>query len=388
MSRMIPLLTLAAVAMGISFASASEGLGGPLSMNQWVRIADDGKLTGTIVVAGPTGSAKAVPAAVVVLADKDGEAYRAEADQEGRFSIDGVEQGIYSLTARGEDTYACYAFHVVDRDRAGAAMLPTEAEVVTARIDRTTIKAAALRYLPAKLEQASFDLESIQLERLADEVEQQGSLRIRQIDGGLDGLIRMAGAMEGELFGAPDMNVFLFSDGIEFARTVTSEQGAFRIDHLPLGQYTVITVGLAGLAVVGFDLIDSETANLTSLPAAVGSRSTLVTAKIASQYGDCLCIQAAPLPSASEMLTSDSIEEIPAGEPLADDGFGAPMGGGGFGGGSGGGFGGGSGGGFGGGGFGGIGALAGIGIAAAVIAADSDGDNDIVFPPPASPVLP
>ena len=364
--------------MGASIAVAAERFEGPASLNQWVRIGDDGLVTGTIVLPGPSGSVEIVPSADVRLESMEGESFRVESDESGRFVIDDIVPGVYSMTVRGESSFACYAFHVVSADQAGADRLPTDAELVVAKIPSETIQSAIRRYLPARLVQASSDVESVQMEELAESVRHRRPFSVARREGGLEGLIQQAGAAFGKLVGAPGMNVFLFQDGAEVTRTVSGVDGEFRLDEAPLGQHTLIAVGQAGIAVVGIDVVASG-----GLSAAPGSDREGFVATQAVVDADRLVIQAAPLPSMGE---GESMEEIGPGIPDADEAVAGATGGG-FGGGGGGFGGGGGGGGFGGGGFGGIAAMAGIGVAAAV-AADDDDDDDLVVPPPASRVTP
>lgn len=375
MNRLATLITLTALAMGSSVSAAAERFDGPLSLNQWVRIADDGSVTGTVVVPGPSGSVEVVPSAVVTLSSSRGESFRVVADRSGRFVIDDIVPGVYSMIASDESSFACYAFHVVGGDQPGADRLPTDAELVAAKIPGETIRSAITRYLPARLLQASVDVESVQMEQLAESVRHRRPFSVSRLDGGLEGLIQQAGAAAGKLVGAPATNVFLFQDGVEIARTVSGGEGAFRLDEAPLGEATLIAVGQAGIAVVGIELLASA-----KLSAAPVSEDVRLVAAQTGDNGNRLVIQAAPLPSIDG--GGDSMEEIGPGTPVADEAVAGASGGGGggFGGGGGGG------GGFGGGGFGGIAAMAGIGVAAAV--SSDDDDEDLVVPPPASPVIP
>ena len=351
----------------------------PPTLIQWVRLDNGGRLSGTVSSADVGGSVRPVAAAEVVLAGRPGETFRATADVGGRFTFNGLEPGVYSLSARGRDVYACYALHLVGRDTPGADELPRQVPIVAARVPLASIESAVVRYLPSRPDPVAFDLGALQLDRLGDEVRQGSLLRVRQQGGGLTGQIRLPGLVQGQLRGAVEMNVFVFSEGVERGRAITDAEGNFRVENVTPGVYTLIAVGRGGIAVVGVDVVTETDA----LPAAaggptdrsplagvdtsgpgLGSDATTLVSRTQANASDGLIVQAAPLPILPETAPSQPVS-----------GAAAAAGGGG-----------GGGGGFGGGGFGGFGALAGI-AAAAAIAGDS-GDDSLFAPEPASPVLP
>lgn len=347
---------------------------------QWVRLDNGGRLSGTVSSVDVGGAVRAVSAAQVVLAGRAGETFRATADVGGRFTFNGLEPGVYSLSARGRDVYACYALHLVGRDTPGADELPRQAPIVAARVPLASIESAVVRYLPEQPEPVTFDLGALQLDLLGDEVRQGSLLRVRQDEGGLTGQIRLPGLVQGQFRGAVEMNVFVFSEGVERGRSITDAEGNFRVESVSPGVYTLIAVGRGGIAVVGVDLVSASSV----LPAAgvpadtsrlsdadrngpgLGSDATTLVSQTQAGGADRLIVQAAPLPILAETAATQPASGASA----------AAAGGGG----------GGGGGGFGGGGFGGFGALAGI-AAAAAIAGDS-GDDSLFAPEPASPVLP
>lgn len=351
----------------------------PPTLIQWVRLDNGGRLSGTVSSADAGGAVRPVSAAEVVLAGRPGETFRVTADVGGRFAFTGLEPGVYSLSARGRDVYACYALHLVGRDTPGADELPRQVPIVAARVPLASIESAVVRYLPSQPDPVTFDLGALQLDRLGDEVRQGSMLRVRQQDGGLTGQIRLPGLRQGQFRGAVEMNVFVFSEGVERGRAITDAEGNFRVGNVSPGVYTLIAVGRGGIAVVGVDLVTEA----DTLPAAaggpadtppladaevpargVGADATTLVALTRMNASDRLIVQAAPLPILPETAPAQPVS-----------GAAAAAGGGG-----------GGGGGFGGGGFGGFGAMAGI-AAAAAIAGDS-GDDSLFAPEPASPVLP
>ena len=325
MRRLFACFSVFALLLAGGTVRAADSSSGGLMINQWVRLGDNGVLTGRVVASSGSRSVAPVTDSTVALLNNGGEPREAPTDSEGRFSIEGLEPGVYSLSARGEGTYACYAMHLIGADHAGASRYPDHLTVVAARIEAPTIRASAIRYLPARIEQASASLEGVQLEALADTVCDTTNLYIVQTDGGLRGQIRMAGAVGSELVGARSTNVFVFSDGSEVARTVTESDGRFRIGSLDPGQFTALAVGPGGMAVVAFELVTPDaTASNTRPPSAAGDGTRFVVQGGTASPGDSLNVQVAPLPEGQPLGMGD---EVAAMNDASAGGFVTPGGG-------------------------------------------------------------
>lgn len=387
-----------------------------LTMNQWVRVAADGSLSGRVFLPSAGGRAEALADVSVAIMSRDGQVLRAKTDSKGMFQIQNAEPGVYALTARGENVFACCAMHVVGSDTATKVELPTQADIAVANIDYTVVNTAVIRYMPANVASADTSLADADLDGLKDRIRGQDVFRVAQTDGGMKGRIHVAGARQSSLTDAQLTNVFLFKDGMEIDRTLTDARGSFDFDNIAAGNYSLMAIGPDGIGLIGFELID-PTAQAVSANAGVADDGTRLVG-FGHLFGgghqsQCCCeefaIQVAPCPEVvtcveevvSEVVISETIVdegcgcgvpgEILEGEVVMD-GFGTPLGGAGFGGpgfaGGGGGFGGG-GGGFGGG-FGGLGGLAGLAGIGAIIAATSDDDdnNAVAAPIVASPSVP
>lgn len=407
------LLAVPAIAlMGlVSAASAVELSRNHLTANQWVRSTADGDLAGRVVLPTENGAAEAVANASVAITGSNGKTVIARTDENGKFSVADIKPGVYAMTARGKDVFACCAMHIVANGEEKAADYPTEAEISVANVDYTLVKTAVIRYLPPGAGQKQASIADADLEKLANQVNGEDYSRVAQVNGGMVGQIHMAGATGGSLDSAGTTNVFVLRNGVEVARTVTDTEGKFTFEKLSPGEYSLLAVGPAGMGLTGFELIDEDAITKTAMTNADGE--TLVT--FHGNNNCCCCpqfaMQCAPLPQVvscveevivhEEVVEADPVETIISdeviseqviGEEIVMDGFGTPLAGGGYaapgGGYAGGGFSGG--GGFGGGGFGGIGALAGIGGIIAATAGDDDDNNFIqaVTPPVVSGVSP
>jgi len=394
----------------VSAAPAVELTRNHLTANQWVRPTADGELVGRLVLPTENGAAQAVKNAALALTDADGKTLTTQTDDSGRFKISDVRPGVFALTARGEGVFACVAMHLIDPKADDADMFAGEAEIAVASIDYSLVKMAVVRYLPPATKASALSITEADLNKLSPRVNGEDYSRVAQDDGGLTGQISLAGATGGNLAGAGGTNVFVIRNGAEVARTVTDQDGKFRIEKLSPGEYALLAVGAGGMGLTGFELIDENLITKTAMTPNENGY-TFVTA-----FGDACCccpqfeIQCAPMPEvvtcveevivcdpqpiAQEVIISDEVvgEQI-IGEEIVTDGFGTPLAGGGYGGyAGGGGFSGGGGGGFGGGGLGGIAALAGIGGVIAAIASDDDngGGGTIIreVPVPVSPFSP
>lgn len=391
-----------------------------LTLNQWVRPSEDGVLTGRVVLPTKAGQVEALGNVTVAIAAGGGEVLRATTDAKGEFSIPNVEPGVYALTARGDNVFACCAMHVIDSTFGSEIEFPAEAQISLANIDYTVVNTAVIRYMPPGAKSLDANFASTNFDSLKDRIRGDSLFRVAQHEGGMKGRIHLAGARETDLADAQLTNVFLFKGGREIERAVTSESGNFAFESVEAGNYSLLAIGPGGIGLLGFELVDQSALAATAQNQAAADGTQLVGLfghHNHSNACNCCCqefsMQVAPMPEVvtcvEEVIISETIVEEPCcgggidgqiveGEVVMD-GFGAPLPGagfdplGGYGGGGpgfsggGGGFSGGGGGGFGGG-IGGLGALAGLGAVAAIAATSDDDNNAITAPIVASPSSP
>ncbi|TWU59204.1 hypothetical protein Poly51_19900 [Rubripirellula tenax] len=423
MKRLFAILSLLAIGpfVGVNaFAeddSAQPRVVNHLTMNQWVRTEDGGQLTGRVFLPGIGGKAEALKGVTVAMKSRDGQVLRATTDAKGMFELSDVSSGVYALTARGENVFACCAMHVVDSSMSADVELPSQADIAVANVDYTVVNTAVIRYMPVNSQSLESSLESAKLDVLKDRIRSQDVFRVVQTEGGMKGRIHVAGAKFDALGDAQLTNVFLFKDGMEIDRKVTDQLGAFSFANVATGNYSIMAIGPDGIGLIGFELVDANVVSETA--SNVGADGTqLVGFGLFGNHhnigNQCCCeefaIQVAPCPEVVTCVEEVIIQEAPIVETIVDqgcgcgvpgevmegevvmDGYGTPLNGGyggGFGGG--GGFSGGGGGfGGGGGGFGGIGGLAGLAATGAIIAAttSNDDNNAIVAPGVTSQSLP
>lgn len=368
MKRFICCFAALLVACSAQSASAADVI-----QNQWVRANQDGMVQGRVVVPRSEGIS-ALRDGMVSLVDERGMyvARDIKSDQTGRFALEGVKPGVYTLMINGDDAFACCAMHVVSSNVA----VQDEFVVAAGAIDYEVVRSAAVRYLPAGSKQSSAVSFDPSVNPMATDRAISQDFRVRLSEGGLKGRLSRAGFADD--MAAPKANVLIYRDGVEVARTLTDAAGKFFIPNLPTGSYSVLGSGEFGLGVVGFELVDdSATAKVQSDDV---SRLVQQPGGVAEEF----VMQVAPLPGAGEVIEDRVIDEQIVDLGIVDDGGviqGGVVGGGPIGGGP-----------AGGGGVGGSGRLRGIlpiGLGAAGLAIALADDSDaIITPLPASPATP
>ncbi len=402
MKRLSALLLVTAVccsASSVTNAQSPSLKQGALSLQQWVK-AEDGVVRGVVVAGRANGVAEGIAGVDVLISRRGEETLRAATDSEGRFTFKKVEPGVYAMSVWQDRVLAASALQVIDASQDVDGLYPSSTLVSIADVDRPTVKTAIIRYLPAGLRTPPQFLSGVDLGGLAGKLGSSGnSIRIGQTNGGLVGRLYLAGADADSLQGAAMSNVFILKDGDQVDRALTDQTGAFVVNNLTPGLYSMLAIGPGGVGLIGFELT-SETVGQTT--ARLNRDGKQLVSKLEEASTE-LSMQLAPVPEAVDSLDemkgerAEVVESVD-GIPLVLESFEEPIldacctplcgggmsGGGSIGGGGSGGAIGGSGGGGLGGGLGGVGALVGI---AALAAVGSD-DNTVFIPRPASPVLP
>ncbi|MEO1528954.1 MAG: carboxypeptidase-like regulatory domain-containing protein [Planctomycetota bacterium] len=306
MKRFICAFAALVVALASQPASAADVI-----QNQWVRANQDGAVSGRVVVPRTAGIS-ALREGKVSLVDERGIYVTRDlkSDNTGRFTLEGVTPGVYTLIISGKDAFACCAMHVVSSEVA----LQDEFVIAAGAINPGVVRATAVRYLPsgqmAKKSPIVFDPSVNPMS--SDRLISRDSLHVRRSEGGLKGQINQAGLAD-EL-AAPKSNVLVFRDGVEVARTLTNEAGEFFVPNLPLGSYAIMGTGQHGLVVVGLELVDDS----MTAKAEKADASRLV--QQPGEIADGINVQVAPLPGAGQVIEDRVIDEQIIDLGIVDDG--------------------------------------------------------------------
>lgn len=303
----IPLLTIGLILSPSLVAQTT--MVDHLTMNQWVCPSEVGLLTGRVFLPGTGGQVDAVKGVNVAVTSRNGEVHRGKTNSAGEFTIDGIVPGVYSLTARGENVFACCAMHVIDDDMGGK--FPSVVEVSIANVDYTIVKQAVIRYVPPKASVSVAAITEASIAGIADQVCGGNSFRVSRSDGGMNGRLYLAGADGTSLRGAAMNNVFIFKDGMEIDRAVTEEGGHFTIENLPAGQYSLLAVGSGGIALVSFELVDEvdsrQAADYSTANDSMRLTSLLQPPSIVSEV---FAIQVAPMPEVIDAVESSEYYSV------------------------------------------------------------------------------
>lgn len=338
---------------------------------QWVQADAEGKVSGTVVMAGGVGS---VADGTVRLVRPGFVSSTAEVSANGTFQLADLTPGVYTLVYQSEAGFAAFALHVVSANSQVA--LPTSVVVSASNLRPSRALTTIARYQPVSGGEEP-QIASVESLPLPSTPMKAAAYRVTQNSaGGLNGRFLLPGSADGAIRPAANVNVMIIRDEEVVAQSVTGNEGTFEIANLAPGTYSLLASGRGGFAVIGFELVAAGTPVASSR--AADGEGALVSLMVQDQGG--LEVVLAPAsPDVMGMGSSEPTDEDDPGAVVMDP-MGTPgAGGGGFGGG---GFGGGGGGGaFGGGGALGLAAIG--GVIAAVIASDDDST-----PRPASPAIP
>ncbi len=321
----------------VSSTTKAEDSVTQLTFTQWVCPEKPNTLSGRVILPSVAGKARAIPNARIALLSTDGKIIRGASDDSGNFEISNVQPGVYSMTAKAKNVFACCAMHVVDASSGKSAGFPSRVEIAAANIDFTVVKSSVIRYLPAKIKPMNLSIPTNELAAVSKLANNEQRFRVQQTNGGMKGQLHFAGAHDGVFDGANLTNVFVAKDGEAIDRTVTDEEGNFRIDSLPAGQYALLAVGPAGVGLVGFELVDKADANVPkheSSPLSEKDSAQLVsTFSDGSGCCDTFVMQVAPMPQVVgccdtpiAMDSSMPMGPVPMNAPIVDGGCGCGSG--------------------------------------------------------------
>ena len=339
-----------------------------LFSQQWVRLNQDNSVSGNLVQL-TTFDKTAVTGLPVALVRNGEVAYRAIADESGKFQFKNVEKGSYSLVTRTNETIAAFSVQVLDSSN---THLPSEVEVRVVRPAGLKVKEILLSQSLPKYAVSIENAPVVSKDPLGDSRSFSESYVVKaEANGDFLGQLGSFGSNQN----FSDMQVYILKDGEEVGRTRVGKDGKFRVKGLAPDVYGFVAAGDSGFAATSFQLINASTASL----APDGSRFVGF-GKACGQMNvevvpccEVVCCEQQPV------IVEEPIVEAPCDVPVDQCGKAPQCGcGGGWGGGGGGG---GSGMGQG---WGGIAAIGGLAIVAGILA-NNDNNNSA---PIASPVTP
>lgn len=262
----------------------------------WITPDADGNLEGRIS-ALDTETAEAAPIGflTVTLMKQGQELSKAKTDKEGRFVLEKVEAGVYTLLAFGKNGFLAYGVHVLPRLE--ELDLDEEMELNVRNSNRTplNVKQRQAWYvshfnLPSnavvaeelQIDAAAVPPEFTALEKisrnylsassalsiLVDKGDLKGIAKANLTSGGFQFPLSPDGHFHGRLQpiatedGRPtklsDMNLFLIQDDVEILRVAAEENGDFRMNDVDPGVYSLIAAGEDGFAALSLELVAAQ----------------------------------------------------------------------------------------------------------------------------------
>lgn len=357
-------------------ATSSPDMINLLHQREWVRLDDNGNVTGKLSVLNAEGAVEGRVGSKIVVSRNGKAVLETISDVDGAFVLAGLKPGAYAIQSRGDFTFAAYALHVLP---AASKHLATDLEMYASVIpSQRASELLNSSMVPVDLD-AGQDVyyREFAKDPLAEKREFNKSHKVALRDGALVGRV----SRPGWTFGEQDLTgtiAQIVREGKVVAKTPVGKDGYYRVEKLEPGVYDLFVSGDDGFAVLAFEAVESN----EPVASKNGTAARLVSTQV-GMASDCLSCEMIYQPEFNA-CSSCQVAQAPILSECDNCGEAAPVMGGGFagpggfaGGGAGGGFGGGAGGG--GGGFGaaggGIGGLLGIAGLAVGITALSNNDS-------------
>ena len=265
----------------------------------WITTDAEGNIAGRIsALDTETADAAPIKRLTVTLMKKGQRISKSKTDKEGRFVLEDVDAGVYTLVAWGKTGFLAYGIHVLPRLE--ELDLDEEAELNVRKTDRTPLSVKRRRALyvsqfnlPAEAvvaEELQIDAAAVPpdftmlrkisqnymsassaFSVLADKGDLKAIAKADLTSGGFQFPLSDEGHFHGRLQpiatedGKPtklsDMNLFLLQEDVEILRVAAEENGDFRMDDVEPGVYSLIAAGEDGFAALALELVVAEGAD-------------------------------------------------------------------------------------------------------------------------------
>lgn len=347
-------------------ADAAEFLN-PLLEKEWVVLDDEDRIHGVYTVLAPSGEQRGLAGVTINLGRNGVVVQSAVTEPDGSFTFNNLGIGTYALVAKGPNTVAAFALHVLANG--ASPRLDSEFAIVGTSMAGPTIGEIFRSHLvPGDIVPGYYP--DLEFDPYGDSRRFNDGVTVQLTDQGvlLGHISRPNGRRGGDLSGNV---VHILRGGQVAGHVATNARGDFQVPGLAPGNYDFIIAGKDGVAAGAFKAVSTPGVALNSK-----SETRLVSA-VVNQAGPPNALNVEMVAPIDWMAGEPEFVLPPEGEgalaPVAGGGFVGPggFGGGGFGGGGGGG-----------GGMGGLGGLLGIaGLAAGVAAASSNNNGFTIATP-------
>ena len=260
--------------------------------NHTISLNESGNVEGRIATIEAGSKANGLSDLNVFLISNGEVKHETKSDSDGLFSLAGVDAGVYSFVATGENGFAAYGVRVVE-DGVDSSINLIEAAAVSP--NTSVVKQLMGGELPTKV--AAAVLENATVSETASNT--VGSNKVTIENGTLVGHVI---PMLGDVSAANGTSVYIIKDNQQVAEAQTDASGSFSVDDLEPGVYDFVAAGPTGFAAVSFEAVqqgnvasvvaDSDEIPVSAEPAAVAYQDFVDYGDASSSLDVCTTCQA------------------------------------------------------------------------------------------------
>ena len=255
---------------------AANGLGG-LQVSEtlranWVMLGPNGKLSGQVLTFDGT-TFDGEDGFVVHLVQKGETIASGRTDESGRFEINGIEPGTYTITGISFDNFFAFGFNAIGFQDGASSLnaniqciaIPRFGTLLTDLVKQNAPKVKFRVYGQYKFEEGDDDparllgLDGIALRQ--PEAVSATSIQAHRVaiepNGSVFGRIHQIHNMNGRPVEVKDTNVYLIRENVILARAKTNYYGVFEFRNVQPGFYGVIAAGRDGFAALAVEIVPS-----------------------------------------------------------------------------------------------------------------------------------
>ncbi|MEL7497116.1 MAG: carboxypeptidase-like regulatory domain-containing protein [Planctomycetota bacterium] len=207
-----------------------------------VRLNSNGIVEGRVAEINP-GSSAGLANLNVFFLSKGKIVQEAKTAADGSFAVAGLQEGIYSFIATGENAFVAYGVQVVSEASVDGG---SSIEVGAVSPDSEFVKQMIVRKFPEQPAKVESDLDSIN-------AAPAGANRVRLVDGTLRGTVH---ALVGGLDAVRGAEINLIK-GDKNVASISTEDGNFEIKDLEPGVYSIVATGRDGFAALSFEAVST-----------------------------------------------------------------------------------------------------------------------------------
>ena len=285
----------------------------------WIATNEDGDVEGRIsAIEAEIDATVPIEELDVTLLQKGEKIAKAKTDASGKFLLEDVEPGVYTLVASGQSGFLAYGVHVLPKLKQFDVLdfnagLDQESKNQNYYVNHHGVPKGVVVQDKLQIDAAAIPPEFTTLERISENyLSSASALGIARdtddhkaigkaskigggfkfqlaADGSFNGRIQPIATNDGKATELSEMNIFLLQDDLEVARVAVKQNGDFKIEDVEEGVYAVLAAGKDGFAALSLELVkpaDDEQSNLSKTGVHyVSTAGTSPTIKPAPAFG-------------------------------------------------------------------------------------------------------